>query len=98
MQITGINNMHPGNQGVTVYFDGMDTEHLQYGLALLVEDMRQHLLTENLEDETRKVREHQLESIEDMYAQVSDLNEYLDSINPNLVLDSEGLSEEDESK
>lgn len=94
MQITGINNMYPGNQGVTVYFDGMDMSNIQSALAMWIVDFSNHLATEDLEPETRSVREHQLDGVEDLYAQFIELNEYLDSINTNLVLDSYNAEED----
>lgn len=89
MQILSVNNTLPGNQGVSIYFDGMDMVHIEMALRLLAEDFEKHLATDDLDPETRKVHAHQRDEVVGLRDTVAWLNEYLDSINTNLVLDSQ---------
>lgn len=87
MKIIGVNNMEPGNQGVTVYFDGADILHIVDGLRLLHEDMKHRSYpkvddADEVPDEAfRAFLQGQVDTLHDEFVY---LNEYLDSINPNL--------------
>lgn len=84
MKIIGVNNMEPSNQGVTVYFDGAEMLYIAEALGLLIEDVSRRDYTDSDGKVDDEFREHVTAEVTDLFQEFVDLNNYLDSINPNM--------------
>lgn len=87
MQILGVNNMRPGNQGVTIYLDGMDMLTIMDGLNVLHRDMATRAYPATDPDDPvseEDFRQHLMSVVAELHDDFVELNTYLESINPNM--------------